>query len=309
MSIAFAPPTGPASSSPTGAPAEPSPDSATPRRRGFLVVAVLALLALGVGAFVAFDSSGADDFAAPAVDAFSLAAAAESTLAARTVEFDVTIGASGLGDVTVSGAVDNESGLMTVSSDLSGLLPIDGELPFDGGDVELLFDSSTGVMYIGASGLGSLLGAGTPWVSADLGVLAERAGTTLDELRAETFIDPTESARLLLDADNVTEIGIEVIDGVETMHSQVSVDLTGALAAIPQIEEELGDIELPDVSALPDVVVYDVWVTADNQLRRASFDVGVAGQSVSVVLDMTTSTEPLDLAVPTDAFDITGWLG
>jgi hypothetical protein len=309
MSTMFAPPTGPAAWSPPepvppGSPSDPTPS--TPRRAGFLVVAVLALLALGVGAFVALDNAGGDDVALPTVDAYSLAAAAEATLAARTVEFDLTVDAAGLGAVTVSGAVDNEAGLMTVSSDLSGLLPIDDALPMDGGSVELLLDSNTSTMYIGASGFGELFGVESPWISADLGVLAEQAGVSLDELRAETFIDPTETARLLLDADEVTEIGAETIDGVVTKHFQVTVDLAGALAAIPTDElPELG--ELPDLD-VPETVVYDVWVTADNELRRASFDLDVAGQSVSTVLDMTTSDQALVLAVPADAFDITAWL-
>lgn len=268
-------------------------------------MAVLALLALGVGAFVALDNAGGDELALPTVDAYSLAAAAEATLAARTVEFDLTVEAAGLGAVTVSGAVDNEAGLMTVSSDLSGLLPIDA-MPMDLGPVELLFDSDTATMYIGASGFGGLFGAESPWISADLGVLAERAGVSLDELRAETFIDPTETARLLLDADDVAEIGAETIDGVETRRFQVTVDLAGALAALPT--DELPDLrELPEID-LPDTVVYDVWVTADNELRRASFELDVAGQSVSTMLDMTTSDQALELAVPADAFDITAWL-
>lgn len=311
MPTTFAPPTGPAV---TGRPATPpTPSSSTPgsdptpptRRVGVLVVAVLALLALGVGAFVAIDDAAGDDLAIPAVDGYSLAAAAEATLAARTVEFDLTVDAADLGAVTVSGAVDNEAGLMTVSSDLSGLLPV-GDLPIDGGSVELLLDSETGTMYIGAPGFGELFGAESPWISADLGVLAEQAGVSLDDLRADTFIDPTETARLLLDAEDVTEVGTETIDGVETKHFQVTVDVAGALASIPSDElPELGDLADIDV---PDTVVYDVWVTADNQLRRAAFDLDVAGQSVSTVLDMTTSDQPLELTVPDDAFDITGWL-
>jgi hypothetical protein len=280
---------------PTGSP--------TPRRTGLLVVAVVALLALGAGAFVAIGNAGGDDLDLPTADAFSLAAAAEATLAARTVEFDLTVDASGLGAVTVSGAVDNEAGVMTVSSDLSGVLGIDDALALDGGSVELLLDSETATMYIGASGFGELLGTDTPWISADLGVLAERAGVPLDELQAETFIDPTEAARLLLDADDVTEVGIETIDGVETKHFQVTVDLAAALASMPpQLGAEVPEFELPET------VVYDVWVTADNELRRAAFAVDVAGQSASMVLDMTTSDEALDVAIPTDAFDITALL-
>jgi hypothetical protein len=282
----------------------PAPDEApTPRRTGLLVAAVLGLLLLGIGGFVAIDNAAGDEISLPTTDAYSLAAAAEATLASRTVEFELEVDALGLGAVTVSGAVDNESGVMTVSSDLSSLGAIDDAIPLGEGSVELVLDTESGTMYIGASGLGDLFGTETPWISADLGVLAEQAGATLDDLRAETFVDPTEWARLLLEADDVTEIGIETIDGVETKHFQVTVDVAAALAAVP---DELSG-EVPGVE-LPDAVVYDVWVTADNELRRASFAVDAAGQEVSMQLDMTTSDEPLDVAVPADAFDITAWL-
>jgi len=296
-------PTQPASPSMSPPPDQPPPGSPTPRRAGLLVVAVLALLALGVGAFVAIDHSNGDDLALPATDAYSLAAAAEAALAARTVEFDLTVDTTGVGAATVSGAVDNEAGVMTVSSDLSGLLGIDQTIPLDEGSVELLLDTETATMYVGASGFGELLGTDTPWISVDLGVLAEQTGVTLDELQAETFIDPTESAQLLLDADDVTEVGMATIDGVETKHFQVTVDLAAALAAVPpQLGDDVAEVDLPET------VVYDVWVTGDNELRRAVFDVEVAGQTVSMVLDMTTTDEPLDIVIPTDAFDVTALL-
>ena len=52
-----------------------------------------------------------------------------------------------------------------------------------------------------------------------------------------------------------------------------------------------------------------MWVTSGNELRRVSFDLAVAGQNVAMVLDMQASDQPLDVEVPTDAFDITAWLG
>lgn len=264
---------------------------------------MLALVALGIGALAAIGNAGRDDGGFPTAETFSLTAAAETTLAARTVEFDATFDAAGVGAVTVSGAVDNEAGIMTISSDLSGLLSLGNTIPIGDGSMELVLDTEAATMYVGASGLGELLGAGTPWISADLSVLAERAGVPLEELRAQTFIDPTESARLLLESDDVTEVGTETIDGVETKHFRVTVDLTAALGALPQqLVGDVGEI------GLPETVDYDVWVTAENELRRAALDVDVAGQTASIVLDMTTSDEPLDVEVPADAFDVTAWL-
>ncbi len=287
--------------------------------RALVVVPVAALVALAVGALVAVGSADSDGVTLPAVEPFSLAAAAQNTIDARSVEFDLTVSAGDIGDITVSGAVDNQSQLMAVSTDLSALLSLDAAMPMGDGAVELLFDASTGVIYISADALGGLLPGDSAWVSADLGVLAETAGTTLEEMQGELFVDPTESARLLLDSDNVVEIGNEVIDDVDTVHYEVTVDVAAAIAASPQAGSQLGEAGVD----LPDTVTYDVWVTSDNQLRRASFDVTVADQTgadqtgadqtgadqtVSMVLNMRPSDQPLDTQVPTDSFDITGLL-
>jgi hypothetical protein len=277
-----------------------------------LVVAIVAIVALAVGALAAVGSS--DGVTLPPAEPFSLAAAAQNTVDARSVEFDLTVSAGDLGDVTVAGAIDNETKLVSVSTDLSALLSLDpasplGEAGGDGGDgsIELLFDASTGVVYISADALGGLLPGDSAWVSADLGVLAEESGASLDEIRDALLVDPAELAGTLLDSDNVVEVGNETIDGVDTVHYEVTVDVADAIAALPQAGSKLDEVgvDLPD---LPDAVTYDVWVTSDNQLRRASFDVTVADQTVAMVLDMRPSDQPLATQVPTDSFDITGLL-
>ncbi len=309
MSSTFAPPTGPAvTGAPSATPSEIEPIPATPprgRRRPFaLAAALLAVVALGIGAFVALTGDRSGDVAEP----YSLVAAAESTIAARTVEFDLTVSAGDLAAVTVTGAVDNESELVSVTTDLSSLLAI-GEMPvpLGGGDVTVLLDGEAGVVYLDAGALGGFLPADAAWVSIDLGVLAEQSGQSLDDLRGEFGLDPTDIARTLLDTDDATEIGADTIDGVETVHYQVTVDLADALAAVPQaeIDPTLADIDIPDT------VTYDVWVTADNQLRRVSFDTEIAGQSISMLLDLTTTSEPLGVELPADSavLDLTALLG
>ncbi len=94
-----------------------------------------------------------------------------------------------------------------------------------------------------------------------------------------------------------------------TKHYEVTVDIAAAIAALPQaeIDEALDGLDVPD--RLPDTFVYDVWVTADNDLRRVAFDTEIAGQTISMQLDMATSDEPLGIEVPTDVFDLSGLLG
>jgi hypothetical protein len=307
MNTTFAPPSGPASSAPLQPPQVGGSVTDERRHPGVLGTVVAALVMLAVGAFVAIGSSGDEGVTLP--EPFSLAAAAQNTVDARSVEFELTVTAGDLGDVTVAGAVDNESKLVSVSTDLSTLLGLDA-MPIGDGAIEALFDPSTDVVYISAGALGDLLPGDSVWVSVDLGRLAEKSGTTIDELQNELFVDPAEWARVLLDSGDVVEVGSEIIDGVDTVHYEVTVDLAAALAASPQARLELDEFDIDEFDIdVPDSVTYDVWVTSDNQLRRASFDVAIGDQAVAMVLDMRPSDQPLDAQVPSDSFDITGLLG
>ena len=313
MTSTFAPPTGPPV---TGSPASVFPDTdlaPTPapsprgRRRLALVAAAGAVMALGLAALVAVAASGSDD-GADVAEPYSLIAAAENTITARTVEFDLTVSASDLAEVTVSGAVDNESNVVSVTTDLSSLLALgDMPIPFGGGPMTVLVDASTGVLYLDASALGGFLPDSAGWVSIDLGALAEQSGRALDDLQDEFVLDPTDIARALLDTEDAVEVGVDTIDGVEVRHYEVSVDIAAALAAVPRAELDpvIGDVELPDT------ITYDVWITADNQLRRVSFGTEIVGQTIGMQLDMTTSDEPLGIELPADGdvFDLTGLLG
>ena len=256
---------------------------------------------------VAFADGGSDD-GGEVAEPYSLIAAAENTITARTVEFDLTVSASDLAEVTVSGAVDNESQLVSVTTDLSSLLALgDTPIPFGGGDMTVLVDGSTGVLYLDASALGGFLPDSAGWVSIDLGALAEQGGQALDDLQDRFVLDPSDIARSLLDTDDAVEVGLDTIDGVEVRRYEVSVDIAAAIATVPQAELDpaIGDIELPDT------ITYDVWITADNQLRRVSFGTEIVGRTIGMQLDMTTSDEPLGIELPADGdvFDLTGLLG
>ena len=321
MSSTFAPPTGPPV---TGASSARLPEVQFPeiepvlaaapisdgrgRHRPFaLAAAVVAVMALGVGAFVAFTGNGSGE-GGDVAEPYSLMAAAQGAVSARTVEFDLTVSAADLAEISVLGAVDNESQLVSVNTDLSSLLALgDMPLPLGDGAMTVLFDGDSGVVYLDAGTLGGFLSQGAAWVSIDLGALAKLSGQSLDDLQGGLGFDPTDIARSLLDTENATEVGVETIDGVETKHFEVTVDIAAALAAVPQADI---DPTLPDID-LPDTVVYDVWVTADNQLRRVSFDTDIAGQSTAMQLDMTTSDEPSGIELPAESevFDLTGLLG
>lgn len=314
MTSTFAPPTGPPV---TGSPASmptPQPDGAAGpaggRRRSWVLAAagVVAAVALGVGAFVGLNASASDDGVA---EPYSLIAAAERTVDARTVEFDLSVSASDLVDVTVAGAVDNDTDLVSVTTDLSSLLALgDTPVPLGDGEITVLLDAANGVVYLDAGVLGGFLPDGAAWVSIDLGMLADQTGQSLDDLEDELTFDPSDIADSLLDADSAVEVGTETIDGVELRRYEVTVDIAAVIAAVPQAEldDVLGDLDVPEID-VPDTLVYDVWVTADNDLRRVAFDTELGGQTIAMQLDITASDEPLDIEVPTDALDLTDLLG
>jgi hypothetical protein len=290
-------------------PLSPNGTQSGGRRRPFaLAVAVVAVVALGVGAFVALSGGRSSSQVA---EPYSLIAAAESTIDARSVEFDLTVSAGDLAEVTVSGAVDNDSELVSVTTDLSSLLALgDAPMPLGDGAMTVLLDGANGVVYLDAGALGGFLPDGAAWVSIDLATLAEQSGQSLDDLSGELAFDPSDIAASLLDSENTTEVGTETIDGVDTKHYEVAVDITAAIAALPQAEldQALDGLDVPDLQ-LPDSFVYDVWVTEDNDLRRVAFGTEIAGQAIAMQLDITTSDEPLGIEVPTDAFDLSGLLG
>ncbi len=286
-----------------------------------MIAGAIAAAALGVGAVAVVTGGSSNDVVATP---FSLVAAAEDAVTARTVEFDLTLAAADVASIEVSGAVDNESQLISVTTDLSSLLSLgDMPLPLGDGEVTLLADGESGTAYLDADSLVGFLPIDVPWVSIDLGAAAEQSGKVLDDITDELALDPSELARILLDSDDAEEVGTETIDGVDVMRYEVRVDVAAALDELPRAEldevlDDLdlpADIELPDLDVpgldLPDSFAYDVWVTADNQLRRVAFDTEIAGQNVSMQLDLVTSDEPLGLELPADAdvFDLSALLG
>ena len=265
-------------------------------------MAVAAIVALGVGALVAVGSSNNDGVAL--AEPFSLAAAAQYTIDARSVEFDLTVSAGDLGDVTVAERSTTRRARVGVDRPVGTVVarPDVADRRLDRVDVRCV------------DGRGLHLGR-RPRRSAPgrLGVGVRRPRRARRGVRrvarrdpGRTAVDPAESARMLLDSDKVVEVGNETIDGVDTVHDEVTVDVAAAIAASPQAWSK------PTRSVLTSRARSNRTSLRlghlRNQLRRASFDVTVADHTVAMALDMRPSDEPLATQVPTESFDITGLL-
>ncbi len=110
-----------------------------------------------------------------------------------------------------------------MTMDMSGLAPVAGGAKFEIRMVD-------GVMYMS---IGSLLGnlrpaslAGKEWVEVDTGQL----GMTQDQLTNQNPADMLESLR---GAGNVTEVGTQDIDGVETRQFRADIDPSKAIDRLP----------------------------------------------------------------------------
>jgi len=314
MSPSLPPPAGPPPTLSTETRwAPPAPPQALPqldqtepraRRPLILLAGVIALIALGVGALVVMTGSdNADSTSGPAGTSFSLAVALEETAEAQTLRFDMTMAAPGHGDVSVSGAVDNEAKLMTTTVDIESMIGIaDADLLGDLGEIEMIIDIDRGVAYLSAEVLGGFLPVEASWVALDLESLAEGTGQSMEDLGAVPGIDTNGLATMLLDAGDVSELGVETIDGTETEHFTVTIDLAEIAEVPPQVQEHLDSADLDfELAELPDSIIYDVWVTEDNELRRVVLDQSVAGQEIRMEINLFAVDEPLDIVVPDEA--------
>jgi len=300
---------------PPGSPLAPqvTPEPPSRSRRPLVLVAsVVALIVLGVGAVVALSGNGDSDSseAAAAAAPFSLEVALEQTAQAQTVQFDMAVAVAGEGEITVSGAVDNDAQLMTTTVDLGSMIGIGDSNPLgDVGSMEMIVDIGNGVVYMNAEAMGGLLPVNAPWLSIDLESMAELGGQSLDDLGAAPAIDTNEVATMLLDAGEATEVGPETIDGVETKHFEVTVGLDGEIPAQVQDQLDSAELDLESID-LPDSITYDVWVTENNELRRVAIDQSFAGQDLQMEINLLAVGEPVDISVPADGdvMDLTSLL-
>ncbi|MFF1272565.1 hypothetical protein ACFVZC_03970 [Streptomyces marokkonensis] len=122
---------------------------------------------------------------------------------------------------------------------------------------------------------------GKPWIKIDLRKVAEQQGVNNQQIG-----DPARTAayaKAITDKD-VTEVGTEKIDGVNTTHYRVSVDVA-RLPGGDQMREQLGP-------TLP----MQVWLDEEGRLRRQQIDMTVkAPASASAKPDSGAAPQQLEM--------------
>jgi hypothetical protein len=188
-----------------------------------------------------------------------------------------------------------------------------------GKDMKIDEISSGHTIYMTSDLFKQVLPGGKTWIKLDLDAAAKDQGIDLSALTGAgggATQDPTQALEYLKGAGKSTTVGDETVNGVETTHYHVDVDLekVGAKGgaegkkAVQQLEKMSGLRTLP----------VDVWVDKDHLVRREAmkYDMTVQGQrmSMSMTIDMTkygveVSARPPKDSDTIDAQELLGQLG
>jgi hypothetical protein len=106
----------------------------------------------------------------------------------------------------------------------------------------------------------------------------------------------------------VLSYGDEDIDGVDTTHYKVTINVADALRSTPARLRTTTPEELTAFGI--DELPLDVWLDEDGQLRRMQLKLSAQGTTVSITIDMTPSDEPIAVSVPAsdDLYEVTDGL-
>lgn len=205
------------------------------------------------------------------------------------------------------GAFDTVTGNSSFFIDLSSFAAAGGEeIPAEFGDMfgEMEVRVVDGVSYIKFPFFALLFGAETEWISAP----AEEGSNLTSDF---TFAQPDNPAEILGDLENadaeVTEVGRETVNGVETTHYRVVFD-TATLLAEMSAEERA---ELEERAPIPDgQFPIDLWISDDGLIIRYIMDIDgsiVAAQDddqferMVMTFNLYDINEPVDIVAPDPA--------
>jgi LppX/LprAFG-like lipoprotein len=177
--------------------------------------------------------------------------------------------------LTGAGDFDNakKSGDMTVHANLQGL-----DMQID----EVL-DGTT--IYVRSPLFSAGLPAGKSWLKLDLQKVGKAQGVDLSQLMGQ---DPSQSFAQLQASGQVTKVGDETIDGVDTTHYRGKIDLS-KLPAAAKIKA------LAKAKYGP----YDVWIgTDDGYVHRVKTSYTLGQQAFGLTMSFSDFGKDVSVTVP-----------
>ena len=246
-----------------------------------------AIAAISVVLVVAGCGGGKSKQAAPkAVSGELIAAAAAKSTKAGSVEADFKLSGAG---VKGSG-----SGVFNTGPSRSGQLTM--KVTVRGMEVPIDTVITGNVLYMRSSVFSQLgLPPNKQWVKVDLGQLAQQRGIDLSSL-ANTSPTPTSALSYLRGAGKVREVGKESVDGTETTHYKVIVDLEKAAARSDADTQKAlrRVIQSSGVKTLP----IDVWVDGKGYIRKVQYAQRTSGKDVKVTMNLHDYGKPVTVKPP-----------
>lgn len=235
-------------------------------------VGVLAVAAVATGTFLLVDGDATPTYALDRAAAGAAAAhGAEShiitTVMGQTIEMD--------------GETNRDTGTTHFNMDLGSALGFDAQ-------IEAIVDAPAGVMYLSSDFLAQFGGSvDTKWVKLDKRTLtaAGQDASIFDQIGAGNTLDPVT---LMEKAKSVKDLGFDSVEGEKVKHFEVTIDLAELAKIDASLQQQLDQLE----ADLPDTVVYDMFVTEANELRRILFELEIGPASLKV----DTVQHPLTVA-------------
>jgi hypothetical protein len=229
-----------------------------------------------------------------------IALAADKTSKAGSIEADFTVNGGGVNGhgTGVFNTGENGSGQLTITVDVGGR--------------EFKIDSViTGtVLYMRSPAFQQLTG-GKQWVKLDLGKIAAQRGIDIGSL-LNTSPTPTSAlAYLGGSSGDVEKVGTEKVQGVDTTHYRVTVDLARAAShAKGTAKQSLKRLmQTSGVKKVPE----DVWIDDKGYVRKVVYDTagGGGGQKarVTMVLHDFGPKVPIQPPPKGSVVDIMGKIG
>jgi outer membrane lipoprotein-sorting protein len=246
-------------------------------RRLLLAAAVLPLLLAACGGGGKHSSSGGTTVQLAPTAYVKQAAAKTARAPSEHAKLDGTVTLQGQ-TVTMTGEGDFDNaqhqGTMQVHAKVAGVdVQIDEVL--DGTNI-----------YLRSPLLAAAIPSGKTWMKLDLAKLGRTQGADFSALLSQ---NPTQTFSQLQASRNVTKLGEQTIDGVDTTHYRGRLDLTKLK-------------QLQGATAQP----YDVWIgNDDGYVHRMKLGYSVNGQSMSMTMDFSDFGKGVIVAVPSqsDTFD------
>lgn len=279
-----------------------------------ILLPLLALVAL-----LAVAGCGGETASAPKLTSF--ASAAERSAAAETARFslafEVTIPGSETGlNVSAEGGFDTPAKRARLTIDLSSLAAlfksigsafggdVEGELgsPEDW-KLEAIQDGETA--YIRFPLLADKLPPGKTWVKGDAKELSSVDADELQQFGSFAGTDPRDLFGILKAVSGSIEaLGREELRGVETNHYRATVDVAKLADLVPAGKAEslggLGSLDQAAKQAGLSTVPVEIWIGADEQVRKLVVDVDTKGSGASSSLKASLVLELYDYGVALD---------